>query len=57
MLTLSSFLNNVFNFFAVGITLYFVAQLYTVVSKDEVIKRQIKCKYCRKYISEKVSRA
>lgn len=26
-----------------------------VVSHDKIIKRQIKCKYCRKWISEQVS--
>ncbi len=42
-------------FFFVGLTLYVVAQMYGWVSHDSIIKRTVKCKYCRKSISEKVS--
>ena len=50
----SSFLDKVFNFFGIGIALYFIAQLYTWTSKDPIIKHTVKCKFCRKRISEKV---
>lgn len=38
----------------VGIALYAVASLYEWGSKDSIIKCTVKCKYCRKRISEKV---
>jgi len=50
----SSFLSQVLNFFGIALTLYAIAQLYQWVSKDKVIKHTVKCKYCRKRISEKV---
>ena len=50
----SSFLDKVIRFFGLGIALYVVVQAYTWVSKDEIIKQTVKCKYCRKRISEKL---
>lgn len=38
----------------VGFALYGLAQIYTMVSHDPVIKYTTKCKYCRKRINEKV---
>jgi len=38
----------------VGIALYGVASLYEWGSNDNIIKGTVKCKYCRKKISEKV---
>jgi len=52
----STFLNKVFNFIGVGLALYIIANVYTWLSNDAVIKNTIKCKFCRKRISEKVSR-
>lgn len=49
-----TFLNKVFNFIGIGLALYFIANVYTSVSNDAVIKNTVKCKYCRKRISEKV---
>ena len=51
----SSFLDKVINFFGIGIALYVVAQAYTWMSNDAIVKHMVKCKYCRKRISEKVS--
>jgi len=51
----SAFLNKVFNFFGVGLALYTVALIYEWGSKESIIKATVKCKYCRKRISEKVS--
>lgn len=31
-----------------------MASIYQYFSKDPIIKRTVKCKYCKKYISEKV---
>jgi len=38
----------------VGIALYAVASFYEWGSNDNIIKGTVKCKYCRKKISEKV---
>lgn len=51
----SIFLERAINFLGISLTLYALAQLYMVVSHDKIIKRQIKCKYCLKWISDKVS--
>jgi len=48
------FLNRLINFMGVGFSLYGLASLYQCFSKDPIIKHQVKCKYCRKWISEKV---
>ncbi|KAK5660474.1 hypothetical protein OQA88_13022 [Cercophora sp. LCS_1] len=49
------FLNRLINFIGVGFSLYGLAGVYQYFSKDPIIKPQVRCKYCRKYISEKVS--
>lgn len=38
----------------VGLSLYGLAALYQYFSKDPIIKRMVKCRYCRKRINEKV---
>lgn len=49
------FINKTLNFVGVGLSLYFIASIYEFFSKDTVIKYQVKCPYCRKRISEKVT--
>lgn len=51
----SSFLDTVIYFFMIGIALYTIAQVYTWTSNDAIIKHTVKCKFCRKRISEKVA--
>jgi large conductance mechanosensitive channel len=51
----SAFLDNVISLVGIGLALYAIAQLYAWVSHDSIIKHTVKCKYCRKSISEKVS--
>lgn len=53
----STFVNNIFNFIGIGIALYTVALVYGWASNDSVIKHTVKCKYCKKRISEKVGRS
>lgn len=48
-------MDNVVNLFGVGLALYLLAQVYVYFSHDPIIKRTVKCKYCRKYISQRVS--
>lgn len=50
-----TFLNTFISFVSIGLTLYTVGQVYTYFSEDVVIKRTVKCRYCRKWISSKVS--
>jgi large conductance mechanosensitive channel len=52
-----TFLNKVFNFMGVGMALYTVASVYEWCSNDSIIKCTVKCKYCKKRISEKVCRS
>ncbi|KAH8704224.1 putative large-conductance mechanosensitive channel [Talaromyces proteolyticus] len=51
-----AFLNNLVSFLAVGLALYSIGQIYTWISHDVVIKRTVKCRYCRKWISSKALR-
>lgn len=48
------FVNRVLNFVGVGLVLYGMAATYQFLSKEPIIKRKVKCRYCRKEISEKV---
>ncbi|KAK0645688.1 large-conductance mechanosensitive channel [Cercophora newfieldiana] len=50
------FLNRLINFIGVGLSLYGLASLYQFFSKDPIIKHQVKCRYCRKWINEKSQR-
>ncbi|OAA81404.1 Large-conductance mechanosensitive channel [Akanthomyces lecanii RCEF 1005] len=49
-----SFIYQLVSFTMVGLCLYGVAHIYTLVSHDPIIKFTIKCRYCRKRINEKV---
>ncbi|KAF7365046.1 Ion channel [Mycena venus] len=55
-LNYGSFIDAVFNFFFIGITLYIAVQVYSAASHDTVIKHSVKCDYCRKYIPETAKR-
>jgi large conductance mechanosensitive channel len=48
-----TFVNKLFNFTGVGLALYVVASIYEWASSDSIIKLTVKCKYCRKRISQK----
>ena len=56
IMTYGAFLNQVLNFLGMAISLFLVARIYGWAASDNVIKRQVRCKYCRKYISEKAKR-
>ncbi|EEA23277.1 hypothetical protein TMatcc_002134 [Talaromyces marneffei ATCC 18224] len=52
-----AFLNNVISFLGVGMVLYGLAHFYVLISHDgSMIKRTVKCKYCRKWINRKAIR-
>lgn len=50
-----TFLNNVISFLGVGLVLYGMAHFYVLISHDgSMVKRMVKCKYCKKWINRKV---
>ncbi|KAK1967121.1 large conductance mechanosensitive channel protein [Colletotrichum sublineola] len=51
----SSFLNQLVSFLCIGISLYGLAHIFQFFSPDPIIKHTVKCRYCRKRISNKVS--
>lgn len=51
-----SFLDKIVRFFLIAISLFLIANFYGWVSHDNIVKQQVKCKYCRKYISQKAKR-
>lgn len=51
-----SFIDKVLRFFLVALSLFLIARLYGWLASDNIVKKQVKCKYCRKYISEKARR-
>ena len=53
-LAIRTFFNKVFNFIGIGLSLYLIANIYTCLSQDTIIKNTVRCKFCRKWISEKV---
>ena len=55
-MTYGAFINKFLNFLGVAVSLFVVARIYSSVSHENIVKRQVKCKYCRKYISEKAKR-
>ncbi|KAJ4389943.1 hypothetical protein N0V93_007416 [Gnomoniopsis smithogilvyi] len=50
------FLNKTINFIGLGMALYGLAGLYEYCSRDPIIKRTVKCRYCKKRINEKAKR-
>ncbi|KDQ59937.1 hypothetical protein JAAARDRAFT_126836 [Jaapia argillacea MUCL 33604] len=53
-LTYGAFLDQLVNFIGLGLALYTIANIYGYFSHDSIIKHTVKCKYCRKEISQKV---
>ncbi|KAJ7499256.1 gated mechanosensitive channel [Mycena latifolia] len=55
-LAFGAFINNLVNFFALGAVLYCFAQVYSAFTKESIIRHIVKCKYCRKDVSETAKR-
>lgn len=51
-----SFIDKVVRFLCVAMGLWIIAMGYSWGSKDNIVKKQVRCKFCRKYISEKARR-
>lgn len=56
ILAYGSFIDKSLRFLLVAFTLWLIATLYSEWSGDNIVKKQVRCKYCRKYISEKALR-
>ncbi|KAJ5199894.1 Large-conductance mechanosensitive channel [Penicillium cf. griseofulvum] len=50
------FIETVLNFLGVSLTLYAVGHLYMLIFHDKIIKRTVKCPYCKQYIGESALR-
>lgn len=48
------FFDTLLSFFGVTLTLYFLAHVYMFLSHDRIIKPTVRCRYCFKFIKEKV---
>ncbi|KAJ7087180.1 gated mechanosensitive channel, partial [Mycena belliarum] len=55
-LAFGAFINNLLTFFALGLVLYGLASVYAAATKESIIKHIVKCKYCRKDVSETAKR-
>lgn len=51
-----NFIDKLLRFVLIALALFTVTRIYGWVTSDNIVKRQIKCKYCRKYISDKAKR-
>jgi large conductance mechanosensitive channel len=51
-----SFLDKVVRFICIALALWAFALAYSRGTDDNIVKKQVKCKFCRKYISEKARR-
>ncbi|KAI4234900.1 MAG: hypothetical protein LQ349_003498 [Xanthoria aureola] len=50
------FISKIIRLFVIALALFVIARAYGWAADDSVIKKQVKCKYCRKRISEKAKR-
>ena len=50
------FIDKIVRFFIIATALWLIAVVYSRTSGDNIVKKQVKCKFCRKYISEKARR-
>jgi len=51
-----SFIDKVLRFFLIAFSLFLIAKIYGKITHDNIIKKQVRCKYCRKYISDHARR-
>ncbi|KAL2869118.1 large-conductance mechanosensitive channel [Aspergillus lucknowensis] len=56
VLAYGAFLETVLNFLGLSLTLYTLAQLYMGFSHHKIIRPQVKCKYCQRWIAKKALR-
>jgi large conductance mechanosensitive channel len=51
-----SFFDKIIRFVCIALALWLIALGYSRGTDDNIVKKQVKCKFCRKYISEKAKR-
>lgn len=51
-----SFIDKIVRFFVLAVSLWAIAVIYGKATKDAIVKKQVKCPFCRKYVSEKARR-
>ncbi|PVI01535.1 ion channel [Periconia macrospinosa] len=51
-----NFLDKIIRFLVVALALWVIAHMYSHGSGEDIVKRKVKCRYCRKEISEKAKR-
>lgn len=51
-----NFIDKIIRFLLIAFALWGIASIYSKTTSDNIVKKQVKCKYCRKYISEKAKR-
>jgi large conductance mechanosensitive channel len=51
-----SFVDKLLRFFIIALAMFLIAKAYSWLTKDNIVRRQVRCKYCRKYISERARR-
>ena len=56
VLAYGNFFDKILRFLLIALSLWVIAMTYSRTSGDNIVKKQVKCKYCRKYISEKAKR-
>lgn len=56
VLAYGNFFDKVLRFLLIAVSLWVIAMTYSRTSGDNIVKVQVKCKYCRKYINEKAKR-
>lgn len=56
VLAYGEFLDKIVRFLVVALALWVMALAYSRGSGDNIVKKQVKCRFCRKYISEKAKR-
>ena len=49
------FIETLLNFLGVSLTLYAVGHVYMFIFHNKIIKRTVRCPYCKQYISDAVS--
>lgn len=50
------FIEKLLHFVMISISLFMIASLYSWAARDNIVKKQVKCRYCRKWISENAKR-
>lgn len=51
-----TFIDKIVRFFLLAVSMWVIASVYSRTTKDNIVKRQVKCRFCRKYVSEKAKR-